>query len=138
MKQRDVSRASDGTDRTDLATTAGGATRATRSGLSARRQPLEALVEEQIRRLPTDRLDLLAQLLAELNAPDEDQSARLAAHLQRLVEGGEGGEGAEVDTLEAEADLRDLLLMAETSLRVEWETPEEDAAWAHLADLPTQ
>jgi len=32
---------------------------------------------------------------------------------------------------------RDWLLFAETSLRKDWDTQEEDAAWAHLADLPT-
>jgi hypothetical protein len=32
---------------------------------------------------------------------------------------------------------QDLLLLAEQSLRVEWDAPEEDAAWAHLAGLPT-
>ena len=29
-------------------------------------------------------------------------------------------------------DHRDLLLAAETSLRKDWDTPEEDAAWRHL------
>jgi hypothetical protein len=33
---------------------------------------------------------------------------------------------------DARSDLTDVLLAAESSLRKDWERPEEDEAWAHL------
>ena len=35
------------------------------------------------------------------------------------------------------ADVADLALMSETALAREWNTPEEDQAWAHLSQLPS-
>lgn len=59
-------------------------------------------VEEQLRRLPPEKLVLVAEFINTLaNVDDRD-------------------------------DLHDLLLAAETSLRKDWDSPEEDAAWAHL------
>jgi hypothetical protein len=59
-------------------------------------------VEEQLRRLPPEKLVLVAEFITTLaNAADRD-------------------------------DLHDLLLAAESSLLKDWDSPEEDAAWAHL------
>lgn len=59
-------------------------------------------VEEQLRQLPPEKLVLVAEFINSLTK------------------------------LSGEDDLRDLLLAAETSLRKDWDSPEEDAAWAHL------
>jgi hypothetical protein len=59
-------------------------------------------VEEQLRRLPPEKLALVAEFISTLT------------------------------TVEDRDDLHDLLLAAETSLRKDWDSPEEDAAWAHL------
>ena len=59
-------------------------------------------LEEQLRRLPPEKLILVSEFISTLaNVDDHD-------------------------------DLRALLLAAETSLRKDWDSPEEDAAWAHL------
>jgi hypothetical protein len=34
-------------------------------------------------------------------------------------------------------ELQDLALMSEVALARDWERPEEDAAWSHLAQLPS-
>ena len=72
-------------------------------------------VEEQLRRVPDERLDLV--------------SAFLDALTRR--------ESTDAGTAEDDERFQDLLLLAEKSLSAEWDTPEEDAAWAHLAELPT-
>ncbi len=72
-------------------------------------------VEEQLRRVPEERLDLV--------------SAFLDALTRR--------EAASEDGADDDERFQDLLLLAEQSLSAEWNTPEEDAAWAHLAELPT-
>lgn len=61
-------------------------------------------VEEQLRRLTPEQLAMVAQFITSLT----------------YLESG------------ADGDHRDMLLAAETSLRKDWETPEEDAAWSHL------
>ena len=67
-------------------------------------------VEEQLRRIPDERLDLVSAFLDALTR-------------REVVDDDEGSQ--------------DLLLLAEQRLSAEWDTPEEDAAWAHLAELPT-
>jgi hypothetical protein len=59
-------------------------------------------VEEQLRRLSPDKLVLVSEFISTLASVDDRD------------------------------DLHDLLLAAETSLRKDWDSPEEDAAWAHL------
>jgi hypothetical protein len=71
-------------------------------------------VEEQLRCVPDERLDLV--------------SAFLDALIRRESAG---------DTADDDEGLLGLLLLAEQGLGAEWDTPEEDAAWAHLAELPT-
>lgn len=72
-------------------------------------------VEKQLRRVPDERLDLVSAFLDAL-------THREAA----------GEDGADEDER-----FQELLLLAEQSLSAEWNTPEEAAAWAHLAELPT-
>ncbi len=60
-------------------------------------------IEEQLRRLPPEKLPLVAEFIAALTADMPDDS-----------------------------DARHLLLAAETSLRKDWDTPEEDEAWRDL------
>jgi len=38
---------------------------------------------------------------------------------------------------EAEPSALETALMSETALAVEWDPPEEDKAWSHLAQLPS-
>jgi len=38
---------------------------------------------------------------------------------------------------EAEPSALETALMSEAALTVEWNTPEEDKAWSHLAQLPS-
>jgi hypothetical protein len=38
---------------------------------------------------------------------------------------------------EAEPSALESAMMSEASLAVEWDTPEEDKAWSHLAQLPS-
>jgi hypothetical protein len=38
---------------------------------------------------------------------------------------------------EAEPGTLETALMSESALAVEWNTPEEDQAWSHLAQLPS-
>lgn len=75
-------------------------------GFTGEKTPMESttleLIEEQLRRLPPEKLPLVSEFLTALESTDDRD------------------------------DLRDLLLAAETSLREDWESPEEDAAWAHL------
>jgi hypothetical protein len=71
-------------------------------------------VEEQARRIPDERLDLVSAFLDALSYQ----------------------EVAGTDAIDDDARAQDLLLLAEQSLRAEWSSPEEDAAWAPLAELP--
>jgi hypothetical protein len=59
-------------------------------------------IEERLRRLPPEKLPVVLDFVSYL--------------LER----------------EAKADLSESLLAAETSLRKDWDRPEEDAAWADL------
>ena len=38
---------------------------------------------------------------------------------------------------EVEPPVLETALLSEPALAVEWDTPEEDAAWSHLAQLPS-
>jgi hypothetical protein len=59
-------------------------------------------VAEQLRQLPPEKLILVAEFIHTLAREDDP------------------------------AELRDLLLAAETSLRKDWDSPEEDVAWERL------
>jgi hypothetical protein len=60
-------------------------------------------IVEQLRRLPPDKLALVAQFIASLTEDSPD-----------------------------DGDLRYLLLAAEASLRKDWDTPEDDDVWRDL------
>lgn len=64
-------------------------------------------VEEQLRHISDDQLAAVSHFLAALTQFTPDDDG-----------------------------FHDLLRFAESSLREEWDASEEDAAWAHLADLP--
>lgn len=74
--------------------------------VTARKVTMETVtlkrVEEQLRQLPPEKLILVAEFINTLATTNDED------------------------------DLRDILLAAETSLRKDWDGPEEDAAWAHL------
>ena len=38
---------------------------------------------------------------------------------------------------EPEPSVIETVLLSESALAVDWDTPEEDAAWSHLAQLPS-
>jgi hypothetical protein len=59
-------------------------------------------IEEQLRRLPPEKLAVVFDFVSYLTDRD------------------------------AQSELTDVLLAAESSLRKDWERPEEDEAWAHL------
>lgn len=59
-------------------------------------------VEAQLRQLPPEKLILVAEFIHTLAGEDDP------------------------------AELRDLLLAAETGLRKDWDSPEEDVAWERL------
>ena len=61
-------------------------------------------IEQQLRHLTPEKLAIVSQFLTALT------------YLERDVD----------------EDHRDILLAAESSLRRDWDTPEEDAAWSHL------
>lgn len=66
------------------------------------RQAALARIEEELRRLPPEKLAVVLDFVSYLTARQQ------------------------------QGDARDLLLAAETALRKDWDRPEEDAAWAHL------
>ena len=61
-------------------------------------------VEEQLRQLSPEQLTVVSQFIASMTYLQHDM----------------------------DEEHRDLLLAAQSSLRKDWETPEEDSAWRHL------
>lgn len=122
------------------------------NGRESGRDDRRVQVEVQLRHLPADQLDLVAEVVAALASSNVRRSTEMAHDLQRLLvqewSSGSAAEpavepahdqagGAGAGEPASEWDVKDLMALAESSLRVEWDTPEEDVAWAHLADLPT-
>jgi len=61
-------------------------------------------IEEQLRRLPPEKLAVVYDFVSYLAERDQER----------------------------EADARQTMLASEATLRLDWDRPEEDAAWAHL------